>query len=187
VLSYVDQGRELEGRALHELASEAGEEDVDCLLDLLSAHDGRILAIYHWPAERNGEDVLRRTLTHPLFMGASDGIFRGSRPHRRGFGTFPRILGDYVHNGALTLEAAVHTVTGRPAQRFKIAERGCIKPGHFADLAIFDARALADTTTWLAPRLQTPAVRSALVNGETVLEEGVITDRLPGRVLRRAA
>lgn len=182
-LSYVDGEDELEGRLLHELAQEAGMADIDCLLHLLSEHEGRVLAIYHWPPERDGPAILRRTLAHPLFMGASDGIFRGSRPHRRGFGTFPRIVGDAVRDGTLTLEAAVHAVTGRPAQRFSIDDRGHIHVGLGADLVVFDVETLADTTTWEAPRRQSPAIRYVLVNGEIVVEEGECTGRLPGRVL----
>jgi N-acyl-D-amino-acid deacylase len=119
-------------------------------------------------------------------MGASDGIFRGSKPHRRGFGTFPRIVGDHVRKGTLTLEGAVHGVTGRPAQRFKLDGRGRIGAAQFADLVVFDPETLADATSWNAPRRRSPGIHSVLVNGEIVLEEGTLTGRLPGRILRRA-
>src|SRR5437773_8827331 len=87
MLSSVEGGEELEGRRLGDLAREARQADVDCLFDLLATHSGRALAVYHWPDSLDGEGLIRRTLAHPLYIGSTDGIYMGTRPHRRGFGT----------------------------------------------------------------------------------------------------
>lgn len=184
LLSFVEGGQEMEGRLLSELAGEAGMAEADYLLDLLAEHAGRALAIYHWPSTHNGEEILRRTLAHPLFMGSSDGIFKGSRPHRRGFGTFPRIVGDYVRDGTLRLEQAVHKVTGRPAERFRIQDRGFLRRGFAADVAIFDPYRIADRSTWEEPRRAPTGVAHVLVNGEIVLRDGRPTGSMTGEIVR---
>jgi len=185
-LSYVEGGRELEGRALGDLAREAGQADVDFLLDLLTLHAGRALAIYSWPDSIDGEEILRRTLAHPLYMGSTDGIYMGSRPHRRGFGSFARIAGEYVRNGTLTLEQAVNKITGRPAERFALGDRGRLQPGRAADVTIFDPARLADRSTWQDGRVAPSGIVHVLVNGQLVVEGGQATGKLPGRIVARS-
>src|SRR5205823_379949 len=107
-LSCVESGGELEGKQLGTLARESQQQDVDAMFDLLSSHAGRALAIYHWPQSIPGEAIIKRSLAHPLYIGSTDGIYMGSRPHRRGYGSFARIVGEYVRDGTLTLEQAVH-------------------------------------------------------------------------------
>ncbi|HEX7199371.1 MAG TPA: hypothetical protein VF213_07825, partial [Dongiaceae bacterium] len=126
-LSSVEAGEELEGRSLGRLAAESGREDVDFLFDLLAGHAGRALAVYHWPQSVDGEAILKRTISHPLYVGSTDGIYIGSRPHRRGFGTFARIVGEHVRDGTVTLEQAVRKVTAFPAERFALKDRGVIR------------------------------------------------------------
>src|SRR6267378_687981 len=147
-LSSVERGEELEGRSLGHLAAESRMEDVDFLFDLLAGHGGRALAVYHWPESVDGDAILARTIAHPLYVGSTDGIYMGSRPHRRGFGTFARIVGEHVRGGTLTLEQAVHKVTGLPAERFGLEDRGRIAAGRAADVTVFDPATLADRSTW---------------------------------------
>jgi len=185
-LSSIEGGREMEGRSLGELARESGQADVDCLLDLLAAHAGRALAVYHWPDDLDGEAIIRRTLAHPLYMGSTDGIYQGSRPHRRGFGSFARIVGEYVRSGAVTLEEAVHKVSGFPAERFSLRDRGLLRAGRAADVTIFDPEALADRSTWLDGRVAPAGIVHVLVNGEPVVAGGKPTGSLPGRIVGRS-
>jgi N-acyl-D-amino-acid deacylase len=185
-LSSVEDSSDLEGRTLGELAQESGRTDVDCLFDLLDRHAGRALAIYHWPEEVDGEAIIRRTLAHPLFMGSTDGIYMGSRPHRRGFGSFARIVGEYVRGGALSLEAAVHRVSGFPAERFSLRDRGLLEAGRAADVTVFDPAALADRGTWRDGRASPAGIVHVLVNGEQVVADGQPTGRLPGRIVGRS-
>jgi N-acyl-D-amino-acid deacylase len=185
-LSSVEAGAELEGQSLGEIARSSGRADVDCLFDLLATHAGRALAIYHWPASIDGEGILRRTIAHPLFIGSTDGIYMGSRPHRRGFGTFARIVGEHVRGGTLTLESAVHKVTGFPAQRFSIRDRGLLRAGLAADVTVFDPLKLADRSTWENGRVPPSGIAHVLVNGEPVVTNGRPTGRLPGRIVGRS-
>jgi N-acyl-D-amino-acid deacylase len=185
ILAAVEGGPELEGRVLSDLATTAGMAPAAYLAELLASHGGRALAVYRWPERVDGEAVLRATLTHPLFIGGSDGILRGSHPHPRGFGTFPRIVGDHVRAGTLPLEEAVHKVTGRPARRFGIRERGEMREGWYADLTVFDPGLLADLATYADGGKAPAGVTHVAVNGDLVLQDGRPTGTLPGRLLRK--
>jgi N-acyl-D-amino-acid deacylase len=185
-LSHVEGDERLEGRSLGELARAAGQADVDHLLDLLAAHAGRALAVYHWPDDVDGDAVVRRTLAHPLYLGSTDGIYMGTRPHPRGFGSFARIVGEHVRAGTLTLEQAVRRVTGAPAERFSLRDRGLLRSGRAADVTVFDPATLADRSTWRAGRTAPAGIAHVLVNGEPVVAGGRPTGRLPGRIVGRS-
>jgi N-acyl-D-amino-acid deacylase len=185
-LSSVEAGEALEGRSLGELARESGQADVDCLFDLLSSHACRALAIYHWPQSIDGAGLLRRTIAHPLYIGSTDGIYMGSRPHRRGFGTFARIVGEHVRSGTLTLEQAVRKVTGLPAERFGLGDRGRLEVGRAADITVFHPDTLADLSTWANGRVPPSGIAHVLVNGELVVTDGAPTGSLPGRIVGRS-
>jgi N-acyl-D-amino-acid deacylase len=185
-ISSVEAGEELEGRSLGRLATESGSEDVDFLFDLLAGHAGRALAVYHWPASVDGEAILKRTIAHPLYVGSTDGIYMGSRPHRRGFGTFATIVGEHVRGGTLTLEQAVRKVTAFPAERFGLKDRGVIKEDMAADITVFDPGALADKSTWANPRVAPSGIAHVLVEGEAVVSGGRVTGALPGRIVGRS-
>jgi N-acyl-D-amino-acid deacylase len=186
MLSSVESGAELEGHSIGELAKKSHQADVDCMFDLLSHHAGRALAVYHWPTTIDGEGIIRRSLAHPLYIGSTDGIYMGSRPHRRGYGTFARIAGEYVRDGTLTLEQAVHKITGRPAERFSLRDRGLLQAGRAADITVFDAAALADRSTWDNGRVSPAGIANVLVNGRVAVANGAPTSELAGRVVGRS-
>jgi N-acyl-D-amino-acid deacylase len=186
MLSSVEGGKELEGRLLGDLAREAGQADVDYLLDLLAKHAGRALAVYHWPDSIDGQGILRRTVAHPLYIGSTDGIYMGTRPHRRGFGTFARIAGELVRGGVLTLEQAVRKVSGFPAERFSLSDRGLLVTGRAADVAVFDPDSLADRSSWENGRASPSGIAHVIVNGQVVVDGGAPTGRLPGRIVGRS-
>jgi N-acyl-D-amino-acid deacylase len=185
-LSSVEAGEELEGRSLGRLARDAGKEDVDYLFDLLAGHAGRALAVYHWPESVDGDAILERTIAHPLYVGSTDGIYMGSRPHRRGFGTFARIVGEHVRAGTVSLEEAVRKVSGLPAERFSLRDRGRLEEGMAADITVFDSRVLADRSTWENPRVPPSGIAHVLVEGEAVVSDGRVTGALPGRIVGRS-
>jgi N-acyl-D-amino-acid deacylase len=110
----------------------------------------------------------------------------GSRPHRRGFGTFARIAGEYVRGGALTLEQAVRKITGFPAERFSLGDRGLLVAGRAADITVFDPDSLADLSTWDDGRVSPSGIAHVIVNGEVVVDGGRPTGRLPGRIVGRS-
>ena len=186
MLSSVEGGPSLEGRRLGDLAHEAHQADVDCMFELLAGHAGRALAVYHWPDSVDGEALIRRSLAHPLYIGSTDGIYMGSHPHRRGFGTFARIAGEYVRSGALTLEQAIRKVTGFPAERFSLRDRGLLVKGRAADVTVFDPEKLADRSTWDDSRVSPAGIGHVIVNGKVVVDGGVATGSLPGKIVGRS-
>ena len=119
-------------------------------------------AIYH----SISEDDMRRILSHPATMIGSDGLPNDPRPHPRLWGTFPRVLGRYSREEKLfSLAEAVHKMTGMPAQRFGLAERGLIRKGYCADLVLFDPDTILDTATFSDPVRPAQGISGVWVNG----------------------
>ena len=133
------------------------------------------------------EEDLQRILVHPATMIGSDGeipIFGQAVPHPRSYGTFVRVLGLYVREKKLlTLEAAVQKMSSFPAQRLGLTDRGVLRAGLKADLAIFDPARIADTATFEKPHSYAAGVSTVIVNGQIVFENGAMTATRPGRVL----
>ncbi len=136
------------------------------------------------------EGDVRRIMAHPMTMIASDGSLSqpGSGvPHPRDYGTFPRVLGEYVRvQHVLTLEQAVHKMTGLPAARLGIADRGCVKAGCMADVTIFDPVTVADVGTFTDPHHYPVGIPYVIVNGAVTVDGGAMTTARAGRVIRRS-
>jgi dihydroorotase/N-acyl-D-amino-acid deacylase len=134
-----------------------------------------------------GEEDLVRIMRHPATMVASDGdviVFGRARPHPRSYGTFARVLSEYVRErGVLGLEEAVRKMSALPAQRMGLLDRGLIRPGMVADIAVFDPTAVRDLATFENPHQYAEGFSIVIVAGEIVLDDGRITDARPGRVL----
>ncbi len=134
-----------------------------------------------------GEADLVRILQHPATMIGSDGevpIFGEASPHPRSYGTFVRVLGVYARErGVITLEEAVRKMTSFPAARAGLADRGVLRPGMKADIALFDPATVKDTATFEQPHQYAVGVPCVVVNGEVVFENGGMTASRPGRVL----
>jgi dihydroorotase/N-acyl-D-amino-acid deacylase len=134
-----------------------------------------------------GEDDLQRILVHPATMVASDGeipIFGRASPHPRSYGTFVRVLGLYVRERKLLpLETAVQKMSALPAQRLGLSDRGVLRTGLKADIAIFDPATVRDTATFEKPHSYAEGVMHVIVNGQVVFENGRMTAARPGRVL----
>ncbi len=145
---------------------------------------GGCSAIFHAYDE---PDVVR-FMQSPFGMIASDGsltVLGDGSPHPRAFGTFPRVLGRYVREQhVITLEEAVRKMTSFPAARLGIQNRGLIREGLMADIAVFDAGTIADRSTFADPHHYSDGVRFVVINGQVVLDDGRITAARPGRVLR---
>ena len=144
---------------------------------------GGCSAIYH----AIGEDDVVRILRSPYTMIASDGeipVFGQAAPHPRSYGTFARVLGVYVREQkVLTLEEGVRRMSGYPAARLKIWDRGLLRPGMKADLVIFDPEKIADRATFEQPHQYSVGVRDVMVNGRFSMREGTVTAERPGRVV----
>ena len=120
-------------------------------------------------------------------MVGSDGIPTGGKPHPRLYGTFPRVLGLYARKeGLFSLETAIHRMTGLPATKFRLEDRGFVREGAFADLVIFDPARVLDIATYEDPRRHPEGIHHVFVNGTAVVREGEHTGARPGRALRRS-
>ena len=131
---------------------------------------------------------MRRILAYPGTMIGSDGLPHDEFPHPRLWGTFPRVLGHYAREqGLFSLEEAVHKMTGLPARRFGLAERGVLETGAMADLVLFDPATVIDTATFEQPKQPAHGIELVVVNGRAVWRDGTSTGARPGRAIRRAA
>jgi len=135
------------------------------------------------------EGDVQRIMRHPQTMIASDGRLSKlgeGQPHPRGYGTFPRVLGRYARDlKLLTLEQAVHKMSGMPARRLGLTDRGVLREGAMADVVIFDAATVADRATFENPHQYPAGISEVLVNGVLMVDAGTFTSARPGRVLRR--
>ncbi|MGI5252190.1 N-acyl-D-amino-acid deacylase family protein [Actinacidiphila glaucinigra] len=131
------------------------------------------------------EENVRAIMRHRAHTGGSDGLLVGDKPHPRAYGTFPHYLGRYVRElGVLGLEECVAHLTGRPAARLGLSDRGLVRVGHRADLALFDPGTVAAGATYEAPRTPPTGIPHVLVDGRFVIEDGRRTDVLAGRSVR---
>jgi len=172
-----------EGRTLGELIAERGEDPVDVLCDLLLAENLRVNQVTPGP----WSETLPHFIRHPVGMIGTDSTFVGARPSPRTYGSFPRVLGQFVREEALIgLEEAVRCMTSAPAARLGLRDRGLIRDGYVADLVLFDPRTVRATATYEEPRSYPIGIEWVIVDGEPVVAHGSHTGARPGRTLRRA-
>ena len=133
------------------------------------------------------EGDLVRILAHPAAMVASDGegtVFGRAAPHPRSYGTFARVLGVYARDKrVISLEDAVKKMSAMPAARIGLTDRGVLRPGMKADIAIFDPATVRDAATFDKPHQYAEGFSHVIVNGQVIFENGAMTDARPGRVL----
>ncbi|MBY0370708.1 D-aminoacylase [bacterium] len=179
----------LVGKRLAAIAKERGRPAVEVLLDLIVEDRGRTSAIYFVMSE---DDVRAAIKTPWITFGtdssgrATDGPLAEDRGHPRAWGTFARILGKYVREEKLiTLEQAIRRMTSLPAERVGLVSRGLVRPGYFADLAVFDAKEILDRATYENPQQYAVGMHYVFVNGQPVLSKGELVAARPGQVLRR--
>ncbi len=181
LLASVPRRPQLEGMSLQEICEQRRLSPEDAARDVLREEPGAVAVI-----ESMDEDDVCTVMRHRTTMIGSDGVPGGGKPHPRLYGTFPRVLGRYVRErGVLSLEAAVHRMTGFPAAKFGLVDRGVLRPGAYADLVLFDAGTIADTGTYQQPRCYPRGIRFVFVNGIAVVADGAPTGARPGRPLRR--
>jgi N-acyl-D-amino-acid deacylase len=135
---------------------------------------------------RMEERDVRLIVSHPFAMIGSDGLPHDKHPHPRLWGTFPRVLGHYVRDQKLmSLEMAIHRMTGLPARVFGLGERGLIGEGMIADLVLFDPDEVIDRATFTTPMQHSAGIQHVMVAGEMVFEGGADTGARPGQILTR--
>jgi N-acyl-D-amino-acid deacylase len=176
-----------EGRRMTEIAAARGLDPLDAAMEVIVDEGGKGHMILFQLDERD----VRRALVHPRVMIGSDGYalaptgeMSGGTPHPRSYGTFPRVLGAYTRDERLLgLPQAVHKMTGLPASRLGLRDRGVLKVGARADVVVFDARRVADVATYERPHRYPEGIEHVIVNGRLVIKGGQHTGSLPGRVL----
>ncbi|MXZ75878.1 MAG: D-aminoacylase [Gemmatimonadetes bacterium] len=179
------------GRRVSEIVARSGQDPFEFVRELLIAENGSVGMVGFGMSE----EEITSVLTHPLVMVASDGgaaavtgPLSETTPHPRYYGTFPRVLGKYCREeGLFDLPTAVHKMTGQPAQRLGLTDRGRIDVGLVADLVVFDPDTVIDRADFMNPHQYAQGIESVLVNGAVVIESGEHTGALPGKVLRKQA
>ncbi|MDQ3080632.1 MAG: D-aminoacylase [Gemmatimonadota bacterium] len=178
----------LEGKTLADWAARRGmapTPENGAVLVLEAMTRGGANAIYHVLDEGD----VRRIMTSPHTMIASDGRLSQpgeGHPHPRAYGTFPRVLGEYVRAQKLMpLETAIYKMTGMPAKRLGLRDRGVLREGAFADVVIFDADSVRDQATFTEPHQYPVGIETVIVNGKSAVVGGKATGVRAGRVLTR--
>jgi dihydroorotase/N-acyl-D-amino-acid deacylase len=176
----------LAGKTLADVTRQRGmEPTIENAADatLWIVEQGGCQGIFHAMSDADVERILR----HPATMVASDGevpIFGRAHPHPRSYGTFVRVLGVYVREKqTITLEDAIRKMTSFPAARLRLADRGILRAGMKADIAVFNPSTVRDTATFEKPHQYAEGVSHVIVNGQVVVERGEMTAARPGRVL----
>lgn len=186
VLSQYRPNPAYDGLSLAEVAAKMGKDPVTTAQILLQ--DGDSPLVSHVMDEKDTDKIIR----HPALMAGSDGSclaaegpLAAGQPHPRHFGTFPRYLAYYVRaRKVVGLEDMVRRMSGFPAQKLQLKDRGLVKEGYWADLVLFDAKKVKDTATFLQPKQYPEGIDLVVVNGEIVVENGRHTGKFPGATIR---
>jgi N-acyl-D-amino-acid deacylase len=179
--------RYLTGKTLAEAARIRNEDPIETILNLVLEDQSRVGTVYFMMSEEN----IRKQIRLPWVSFGSDaasmapeGLFLKSATHPRAYGNFARLLGKYIREEKVTtLPEAIRRLTGLPAANLDLDRRGLLRPGHFADIAIFDPSAIADRATFEKPHQYSVGVTHVFVNGVQVLKDGEHTGAKPGRAL----
>jgi hypothetical protein len=178
----------LQGKTLAQVAAERGADPVETLMDLLIEDESRIFCLYF----SMSEDNLRKQMALPWVSICSDaesmapeGAFLKSMPHPRAYGSFARVLAQYVRDEQIIpLEEAVRRMTSLPADNLRIERRGALEPGYYADVLVFDPAQVQDHATPENPHQYATGMNHVFVNGVQVLRGGEHSGALPGQVVR---
>jgi len=177
-----------QGKRVSEIAEEQKKDPLDALLDFILADHGQTGAIYFMMSETDMRAAMRSPFVSfctDSGSRATDGPLAGSKSHPRGWGSYPRILGRYVRDEKLlTLETAIHKMTGGPATRVGLKDRGLLRVGMFADITVFDPKTVIDRATFESPNQFPVGIEYVLVNGQVSVDKGERTPALAGQVLR---
>jgi N-acyl-D-amino-acid deacylase len=184
-----DANKQFEGKTIAEISEARACQPADALFDLILEEKTKVSAILFSMCEENLERVLRFPLTaigSDASVRAVSGPTAIGKPHPRAFGTFARTLGVCVRErGILDLATAVHRMTGLPARRLRLKDRGAIRAGSFADVTVFDPETIIDNATFADPYQYSSGIVHVVVNGVHTVAGGQHTNKLAGRLLRR--
>jgi len=177
----------IQGKTVAEIAKLWNKDPIDTVFDILIEDEAFTSVAMFTMSEPDVALALRQpwvSVCNDSQGTAADGILGNEHPHPRAWGAFPRILRKYVREEKLlTLEDAIRKFTSLPAQRMRFADRGVLKAGMWADVVVFDPETVRDRSTFEQPNQPAEGMRFVLVNGIPVIEEGKMTNALPGKVL----
>jgi N-acyl-D-amino-acid deacylase len=170
-----------ESKTIADVMHETGDDALDVICNLLLSEDLGVGQVTSGP----WAETLRLFVKHPVGMVGTDSTFLGDKPSPRTWGSFPRILGQFVRDEALlSLEEAVRKMTSAPAARLGLRDRGVIRDGAVADLVVFDPATVRSTATYDEPRSYPIGIEQVIVAGTLVVADGEHTGATPGRGLR---
>jgi N-acyl-D-amino-acid deacylase len=178
------------GKSIAQLAGEQNQSPERAYFDLIEQAGDAVSMVAFGASEEDTAAVLQ----HKLIMIASDGQaiapdgpLAAAKPHPRFYGTFPRVLGRMVREQqALPMAQAIWKMTGFPAERLGLRDRGVLRPGMRADITVFRPDRVLDGATYDAPHVYSHGLEYVVVNGKIALSQGTVTGMRAGRVLRRA-
>ena len=174
-----------QGMTLERIAQQENKSVLDIVMDIELNGGAQIVNF-----SMSEEDV-RLIMKQPFVATASDGSSQvpgPTVPHPRSYGTFPRKIGRFaLEDGVISLEHAIRSASGLPADILRLPERGYLKPGYFADVVVFDPSSFRDQATFEKPHQYATGVRYLLINGELAMEYGKITNALAGKVIRHVS
>ncbi|MFO7980064.1 MAG: D-aminoacylase [Candidatus Aminicenantes bacterium] len=184
-----EKNRGFEGKSIQECMKMTGKGVFEFMRDLLIEERDQVGQVIFMMSDDN----LKKVLANPLVGVGCDssalapyGKLGVGKPHPRGYGTFPRILGKYVRDeGIISLTEMIKKMTSIPAKRFGFTKRGSLQNGNFADIVIFDEEKVIDKATYKNPHQYPEGIEFVLVNGEVVIDRGEHTGKLPGKILRK--
>ncbi len=179
----------LQGKTLAEVAKLWNKDPIDAAFDLLIEDEAFTSVALFMMSEPDVTLALQQpwvSICNDSQGASPEGLLGREHPHPRAYGAFPRILRKYVREEKkLTLEDAIRKFTSLPAQRMRFTDRGVLKAGMWADMVVFDPETIRDLATFERPNQLSEGMRFVLVNGVSVIEEGKMTNALPGKVVDR--
>ena len=182
-IAFYKADRSLEGKTLAQIAAARKASPEETAMELMSRGNASIVSF------NMSENDIRQIMTRPYTMASSDGglVLPGEgQPHPRDYGAFARRLAVYVRERRVVdLEFAIRSMTTLPAAVFGIEDRGILREGAYADVAVFDPAKVRDVSTYADPHHLAEGMSYVLVNGVVVVDDGAFGDALPGRVLRK--
>jgi N-acyl-D-amino-acid deacylase len=177
-----------QGKTLAAVAKLRKTDPIDAIFDLLIEDNAYTNVAVFGMSERDVMLALRQpwvSINNDSQGTSPEGLLGREHPHPRAYGTFPRILRNYVREEkVLRLEEAIRKFTALPAERMRLADRGVLKAGMWADLVVFDPATVRDRATFAEPNQLSEGMRWVLVNGVPGIADGKGTGKLPGKVLR---
>jgi N-acyl-D-amino-acid deacylase len=186
---YSKERKDYEGKTIAEIAKTLKVSPLEFVLDLLIVEDCRVGVLFFNMSEENLEKILSWDFVmigSDSSLRSTDGVLNFGKPHPRTYGTFSSVIRKYVNEKKLfSIEEAIYKMTGLPAQKLGLNNRGILKEGFFADITVFDQNAIAEKSTFEDPHNYSKGIKYVLVNGKLTLKNGEHIGVVNGKILRR--